>query len=396
LNYHDLGVSPIINAFGTVTILGGSLMSQEVLDAMADAAKSFVDMHELLQKAGERLAQITRNEAAYITSGAASGLMLAAAACITGNNPDKIARLPDTTGMPNEIIIQKCQRMSWDRFLSQAGARLVEVGQQDKTSVEDLESAINENTVAIMYYSGSWYERNALPLDCVIKTGKRFGIPVIVDAAANLPPVDNLWRFTEEGAGLVIFSGGKGLRGPQNTGLILGKKHLIEACRLNGSPNNAIGRVCKVGQEEIMGLLTAVQQYVSLDHGKIREEQERWIAYLVNELAGLEGIEIVRVCPGRGQQEIQAADGQGIEVTRVYPGRHGQPYPRLRITFPDNEQRDRVVEILKEGTPKIYVAVFKEDERCFCVDPSTLHWNEVQIIADRLKTVLKHENARSC
>lgn len=373
LNYRDLGVSPIINAFGTVTILGGSLMSQEVLDAMADAARSFVDMHELLLKAGEKLAQMTRNEAAYITSGAASGLMLAAAVCITGNNPDKIARLPDTTGMPNEIIIQKCQRMSWDRFLSQAGARLVEVGQQDKTSVEDLESAINENTVAIMYYSGSWYERNALPLGSVLSIGKCRGIPVIVDAAANLPPVDNLWRFTGEGADLVIFSGGKGLRGPQNTGLILGKKHLIEACRLNGSPNNAIGRVCKVGKEEIMGLLTAVQQYVSLDHEKIKEEQEQCIAYLMSELTGPEG----------------------VEVTRVYPGRHGQPCPRLRITFPDKEQRDRVVKILKEGTPKIYVAVFSEDERCFSIDPGTLHWDEVRIIADRLKAIFAEENVRN-
>lgn len=373
MNYHDLGVEPIINAFGTVTILGGSLMSQEVMDAMAEAAKSFVDMHELLQKAGEKLAQITRNEAAYITSGAASGLMLVAAACITGSDPDKIARLPDTSGMPNEIIIQKCQRMSWDRFLSQAGAKLVEIGQQHQTTIEDLERAINENTVAIMYYSGSLYERNALPLDSVIKTGKSYGIPVIVDAAANLPPVDNLWRFTEKGADLVVFSGGKGLRGPQNTGLILGKRSLVEACRMNGSPNNAIGRVCKVGKEEIMGLLTAVQQYVSIDHDKILQEQERWIAYLLSELAGLEG----------------------VEVARIYPGRHGQPYPRLRITFPDREQRDSVVKILKDCTPKIYVAVFREDERCFCIDPSTLHWNEVQTMAGRLKTILRQENVQS-
>ncbi|MDW7656151.1 MAG: hypothetical protein SCM11_03130, partial [Bacillota bacterium] len=168
MRYEDLGIRPLINAFDTITTIGGSLMDTEVLEAMAEASHHFVDLHELLAKVGTRIAERTRNEAAFITAGAASGLMLAAAACITGKDPDRIARIPDTEGMANEIIIHKCQRISWDRCVRQAGARLVEFGDADRTRLSDLEEAYTDKTAAVLYYASSWYEENALPLETVI------------------------------------------------------------------------------------------------------------------------------------------------------------------------------------------------------------------------------------
>ena len=366
LRYQDLGVGKIINAWDTITVYGGSRMPAEVIDAMAEASRSFVDLYELAGKAGAKIAELTHNEAAYVTAGAACGLMLSAAACITGPDQDKINRLPDTAGLPNEIIIQKCQRVSWDRCVRQAGAKLVEIGATEQTRINDLEQAISRQTAAILYFAGSWYERHALPLDQVVQVASSHHVPVIVDAAANLPPVENLWRYTGIGADLVVFSGGKALCGPQNTGLILGRKDLIAACCRNGSPYSAIGRVAKVGKEEIMGVLTAVERYLSLDHTAILQQHEQWVAALIDSLAGL----------------------PHIEVSRVYPGPHGQAYPRMRVAFPDTDRRNEVVRMLRIGDPSILVGTWAPDETAIYVSPLTLNEDEVRIVAAALKSVI--------
>jgi L-seryl-tRNA(Ser) seleniumtransferase len=365
MRYEELGVKPLINAFDTITTIGGSRMEIEVMEAMTEASKSFVDLHKLLEKAGARIALRTRNEAAFITAGAASGLMLAASACITGKDPDRISRLPDTEGMANEIIVHKCQRISWDRCVRQSGARLIEIGDADQACLSDLEGAYTDKTAAVLYYASSWYEANALPLEQVIASARQHQVPVIVDAAANLPPVENLWHYTQLGADLVIFSGGKGLGGPQCTGLILGKAELIEACRLNGNPCSAIGRVAKVGKEEIMGLLTAVERYLDRDHEVDLAQREQWVSYLIEQL-----------------------DAPGVVVSRIFPGPHGQSYPRVQIRFPAADKCQAVVRALSAGEPMILVGTYPHDRHTLFINPLTLVEEEVHIIAARMKVLL--------
>ena len=248
--YTQLGIRPIINASATLTKLGGSLMPPEVMEAMAAASRHFVDLNVLQRAVGDRIAALTGNEAAYVSSGAAAGLTLATAACIAGKDPAAIAQMPDLTGLKNEVIIHRTHRNGYDHAVRQAGVRVVEIGSQAGTTAQDLEQAISAQTVAIFWFQGAMTGHGDLPLPEVIRVAKDHDIPVIVDAAAQLPPVSNLWHFTVElGAALVVFSGGKDLRGPQSSGLILGRRDLIEACALNGCPNHSIGRPMKVGKE---------------------------------------------------------------------------------------------------------------------------------------------------
>ena len=241
-------------------------MPSEVLQAMNEAANCFVDLPELHIRVGERIAELTHNEAAYVACGAAAGLVLASAACITGTNPECVNRFPDLTGLKNEIIVHRTHRNGYDYAVRQTGAKLVEIGQASGTTAQDLEQAITPQTAAFFWFQGIMTTPYDLPLPEVVRIARSQGIPVVVDAAAQLPPVSNLWSFTEMGVDLVIFSGGKDLRGPQSSGLILGRKDLIEACRLHGSPNANIGRPMKVGKEEMLGLLAAVERYLHLDH----------------------------------------------------------------------------------------------------------------------------------
>ncbi|MEM7034723.1 MAG: aminotransferase class V-fold PLP-dependent enzyme, partial [Chloroflexota bacterium] len=266
--YEALEMRPVINANATLTKLGGSLMPPEVLEAMMEASRYFIDLHELQKRVGERIAEITQNEAAYVSSGAAAGLALATAACITGTNPDAIYQLPDLTGLKNEVIIHRSHRNGYDHGVRQVGVRVVEIGYTTGTQRWELEQAINENTAAIFWFQGAMTGMGELPLPTVIEIAKSHGVPVVVDGAAQLPPVSNLWHFTKElGADLAVFSGGKDLRGPQPTGLIVGRRDLIEACTLNGSPNHSLGRPMKVGKEEMVGLLAAVERYLKLVEG---------------------------------------------------------------------------------------------------------------------------------
>ena len=254
--YASLGVRTHINAKGTYTYLTGSLIAPEVSQAMEDASRHFVYLVELQQKAGAKIAQMLGVEAAMVTSGAAGAILLGTAACLTGNDPKRISHLPDVTEMRSEVLIQKTHRNPFDHAIRNAGVRLVKV-----ESLEELESAISEKT-AMMYFLNAAQNKGKIGLEKWVEVGKRRGIPTFNDAAADVPPVSHLSDYNKMGFDLVAFSGGKGLRGPQCAGLMLGRNDLIEAAMLNNNPNeDSIGRPLKVGKEEIVGMVAAVERY---------------------------------------------------------------------------------------------------------------------------------------
>ena len=234
--FRELGVRPFINAAGTYTAMTASLMPPEVVEAMAHASKHYVMLDELHDKVGERIAALVRAEAAMVTSGAASALTIGTAAVLTGTDRQKIIDLPDLTSMKSEVIIQKSHRFGYDHAVRNCGVRLIEVETR-----EELERAVTPQTAMMLFYN------NNNPVGQIrdeefVRLGKQHGIPTFNDAAADVPPVENLWKYTQMGFDLVTFSGGKGMRGPQSAGLLLGRRDLIAAARLNAPPNgNTVG-----------------------------------------------------------------------------------------------------------------------------------------------------------
>lgn len=365
--YDELGVRKVINGIATVTVLGGSIMPPEVIQAMVEASKHFVNIDELQKKAGAKIAELTKNESAYVSCGAAAGLALSTAGCITGLDPEKCARLPYTDGMKNEIIIHKMNRSGYDFAIRQAGGKIVEIGSEEGTSEEDMENAINEKTAAIFYFYNITRMKGLVPLEKGIEIAKRRGVPLIVDAAAQIPPVENLWRFTHMGADMAIFSGGKGLRGPQSSGLMVGKKELIEACALNANPRCYIGRPMKVGKEEIVGLLAAVRWYLSIDEKKLIQTYEDQVKFIIDEMIKI----------------------PHVSARRDFPSEAGQPMPRAEIIFDEKSlglTRDEVLNKLREGEPSIELPTAGPNS--IFVNPQTLEPGQEVIITDRLKEIL--------
>ncbi len=311
--YQQLGVRRVINADATLTRLGGSLMPSEVIDAMREAAGSFVDMYELQEVVGKRLAELTGNEAAYVSTGAAAGLVLTTLAAMTDGDLQIIGRLIETGEAPkNEVIIHRVHRIPYDPAIRLAGARIVDVGNRLQTFPWELEAAITPRTAMIFYSAGDHLASGALPLSRTVEIARSYGIPVVVDAAAQLPPTENLWRFTREfGADAAVFSGGKDFHGPQASGLIVGSEKMIAAIAVNGAPHQRLARPMKVGKEEMIGLLTAVERYVAEDW---RERAQRY-----EETVG-RWVEHYREVPS-------------ITASRVFPNEAGQPTPRCRIEF---------------------------------------------------------------
>jgi D-glucosaminate-6-phosphate ammonia-lyase len=265
----ELGVRSFINAGGTFTALTGSLMRPEVVSAMQVASRKFVKLEDVHIAVGNRIAELLQCPAALVTSGCASALALATAACVAGKDPKRISQLPDTTGMKSEVIVQRTHRVNYDHAIRNAGVKMIEV-----TSREQLEKAIGEKT-AMMFFLNSADPRGKIHHEEFVEIGKQHNVPTLMDAAADVPPVENLWKYTKMGFDLVGFSGGKGLRGPQSTGLLLGRKDLIEAARLNNSPNgDTLCRTNKVNKEEIIGMLVALETYLKLDHAAEWKEWE--------------------------------------------------------------------------------------------------------------------------
>lgn len=289
--YERLGVTPVINARGTHTRLGGTLMHPEVVEAMREASTEYVVLSELQEKASELISRATGAPAGIVTGGAAGGLLLGAAACIAGSDPAKIEQLPDTTGLKNQAIMHRAHRNGYDHSIRASGARIVDVGYSHTTLSYQLESAINDETALVVYLISPWASRGALSLAETCTIAHRYDVPVLVDAAAGLPPVGNLSRFIREGADLVTFSGGKGLRGPQSSGILAGREDLIDAAAMNGSPNHSIGRPAKAAKEDIVGLMVALEMYLERDHEADFAQWRTQAEYMVGKLGDFPGIE---------------------------------------------------------------------------------------------------------
>jgi len=375
--YEELGLETVINAAGTLTKLGGSVMPTEVVQAMVDASHDFVDMGELHLAAGRRIAELTGVEAAHICAGATAGIALMAAACMTGTDREKVDRLPDTSGMPDRFLVQRSHRQPYERAIRFAGGKMVEVA----SDASELESALAGEGIAGVFYTFAWFLREeALPLVEVADLAHERGVPVIVDAAAEVPPVENLWRFVKEGADLVAFSGGKAMRGPQSTGLVLGRADLVEACRLNDNPFDAVGRSMKVCKEEIAGLLKAVEIYVRQDQQRQSLIWDQRVARMIETLAGVPGLQAVRQLP------------YGV----------GQQIPHVALRWEQDALSmscQELVESLRAGKPRIAVQlvpithyggiVFGHNE--IRVHPHTLREGEEVVVAERIRALLSRE-----
>jgi len=264
--YEKLGVVPFINAAGTYTILTASTMPEEVQSAVALAARKPVHLMELHEAAGQYLAQKLHCGGALVTSGAAAGLTLGTAACITLGNKDAIVRIPtDMSELKNEVIVQKAHRYEYDHAMRNCGVKVVEV-----ETMEQYGNAFNDKTVMTNFFNAV---DAPISREDWIRVAHQHGVPCFNDAAADVPPISNLWNYTQMGFDLVAFSGGKGMRGPQCAGLLLGRKDLIEAARLNNSPNsNAVGRGLKVAKEEIVGMVAAVDWFLKQDDAAMETE----------------------------------------------------------------------------------------------------------------------------
>jgi L-seryl-tRNA(Ser) seleniumtransferase len=334
--YADLGVRPFINAAGTYTALSASLMPPEVVRAMEEASRSFVSIPELQEAAGERIASLLGAEAALVTSGCAAALTLATAACVCGENADAIRRVPEIAGLKDEVIFPKGHRFGYDHAIRNVGVRIVEV-----EDVSELRSRITERT-AMLFYLNLAANQSPISREQLVEAGKHAGIPTLIDAAADLPPARNLTAFTALGFDLVAFSGGKGLRGPQCSGLLLGKKDLVRAAFLNGSPNSdSVGRIAKVGKEEIVGLTRAIEIYWKKDHDAEWREWEARVAHIVSRVSAIEGVRAERFVPEIANEAPHAAiewDASRIPLTKesfAEALRDGEPRIEIRPSAPE-------------------------------------------------------------
>ncbi len=360
----ELDIRPVINASATLTALGGSVMPAPVRAAMEAGSRHFVDLRELQRKVGARVAELTHNEAAYIASGAAGGITLTVAACMTGTDPEMVNSFPGPDPFAkNELIIHRSQRNGYDYAARMTGVKMVEV---DGTE-ESLVAAISDRTAAILWFAGAHWAKDALPIEQVISLGRHHGVTVIVDAAAQIPSVENLWGFTRDlGADIAIFSGGKGLRGPQSSGLVLGRADIIEAVAMNGSPNSAIGRPMKVGKEELIACLAAVEWSLAQDEDAVIAGYEQTVAMW------LDGVR----------------DLPGVVAERGFPSEAGQPHGRVIITLEDDAKlgRDALHDALWDRDPRI--AVSKVGEHQIALNPQTLEPGEPEIVLAAIRELL--------
>ena len=286
--FKELGVRTFINAAGTYTFMTGCLMRPEVVDAYNYATNEYVILDDLQDKVGERIASLLHCEAATITAGAASAMTLGLAGVLSGMDGEKVIQIPDLTGMKSEVIIQKSHWIGYIHALRNCGVKIVEV-----VTKKELEKAINEKTAMLWFFNGNNYVGEIRDEEFV-KIARKHGIPSFNDCAADVPPVENLWKHTDMGFDLVCFSGGKGLRGPQSAGLLLGKKKYIQAARLHAAPRgNTIGRGMKVNKEEVLGMLATVESYLSRDHKKDWTLWENQIKTIHDAVVSIPGVEPV-------------------------------------------------------------------------------------------------------
>ncbi len=319
-------------------------------------------LDELHDRVGERIATLARAEAAMVTSGAASALTLGTAAVLTGTDRQKIADLPDLSRMKSEVIIQKAHRFGYERAVRNCGVRLVEVETR-----EDLERAVSDKTAMMLFYNNNNKEGQIRDEEFV-KLGLKHSIPTLNDAAADVPPLENLWKYTAMGFDLVAFSGGKGIRGPQSAGMLLGKKPLIAAARQNGSPNgNAIGRGMKVNKEEMVGMLAALELFVGKDHAREGREFERRADEIRKSAAAVTGVK-----------------------AEVFVPEVANHVPHVRVTWDPSKglKAATVVRAMQDGEPSIAI---RAEEEALVIGVWMMQAGEEKIVARRLRQELEKQ-----
>ncbi|MDR2886799.1 MAG: aminotransferase class V-fold PLP-dependent enzyme [Bacteroidales bacterium] len=364
--FKELGVVPRINAGGTMTYLSGSLMLPEVIEAINSTCHDFANMYELQDKAGEKIAAMLKCEAAMVTSGAAAALVVGTAACITGTDRDLIKSMPTPPGPQREVIIQKSHRYVFDQAVRSAGIKLVDVD-----DAAQMERSINKNTVMALFFNGA--ESWGAPPDKIkheefVAICKKHNIPSFIDAAADVPPVENLFKYQQIGFDLVTFSGGKMLMGPQSAGLLFGRKDLIEAAKLNYSPHECpIGRPMKVNKEEIFGMYAALKYYLEKDHEK---EWQMWLDRIKHIAGKVEEIPTVKT-------ETSIPTGPA----NVFPSmRISWDAEKIKITAQD------ISKALLDGTPSIIAG---GRGNSLGIGVVLLRPEQVDIVATRVKEILQ-------
>ena len=325
--YQKLGVTPFINAAGTYTVLSASTMPDEVQAAIALAARQPVNLNELLDASGAYLAKRLRCEAALVTAGAAAALVVGTAACINMGNEQAILNIPtDMAGLKNEVIVQKSHRYGYDHALRNCGIRFVEV-----ETLEQYEQAFTERTVMAHFFNAG---TGKISREDWVRVAHQHGVSCFNDAAADVPPISNLWNYTQMGFDLVTFSGGKGLRGPQCTGLLLGRKDLIDAAKKNNSPNsNTIGRGMKVAKEEIIGLVAAVDWFLKQDDAAVEGDCRQRADRIAKHLSSIPTVQ-----------------------TQIFIPEVANHVPHLLITYDQNRIKisgAEVMQRMREGKPRI-------------------------------------------
>ena len=364
--FKELGVVPRINAGATMTYLSGSLMLPEVLEAINSTCHDFANMYELQDKAGEKIAEMLHTEAAMVTSGAAAALVLGTAACITGKDQRLIRALPNPPGPQREVIIQKSHRYVFDQAVRTTGIRFVEV-----EDAGHMERSFNDSTVMALFFNGaeSWGgPPDKIKHEEFVEICKRHKVPSFIDAAADVPPVENLFKYQKIGFDLVTFSGGKMLMGPQSAGLLFGRKDLIEAAKLNNSPHECpIGRPMKVNKEEIFGMYAALKTYLEKDHDKEWQEWLNRIKYITSRIEKIPTIKTETVVP-KGPANV---------------------FPSLIVTWDQTKLKitgQEVSKALEEGTPSIIAG---GSGNSLQVGVVLLRPDQIDIVATRVREVLQ-------
>jgi L-seryl-tRNA(Ser) seleniumtransferase len=372
--YASIGVRPLINARGTVTIVGATRVQPEVRAAMDQASREYVHLDELMDGVGRRLSELTGAEWGIVTSGASAALSVGTAACVAGGDPDKVAQLPNLTGLKDEVIMPRYSRSAYDHAAKVVGARIVEV-----SSREELESAVGPRTAMVMVAAGRASQDGPLSLDVISSVVSTHKIPILVDAAADELVVPN--PYLTRGADLVVYSGGKCLRGPQCAGLLLGRRDLVRAAWVNSAPHHGFGRGFKVGREEIVGMLTAVEMWMKRDHAA---EQRLWTSWLEH-IAG------------------RLADVPGVSTSIEQPRGLSNRTPSLRVQWDTARialTGEQVEKLLWDGEPRIAVSGAgsflpfpPNTEPNISIVPYQLDAGEERVIAERVRAVLANPPA---
>ncbi len=355
--YASLGVRPLINCRGTFTIISGSLILPQVRQAMVEASKHYVHLDELMEVVGARLGELMQCEWGLVTNGCAAALCQVTAACVAGTDPKNMVRLPDTTGMKNQVLVQPSHRHVYDHAVRMVGVEIIEV-----ETLADLEAALSERTAMLLVF-GDAAERGQISVADMAAVGQRHGVPTFVDAAAERPDAPN-W-YLEQGADAVAYSGGKCLRGPQASGLVLGRKDLLQAAFLNGAPHHALGRPMKAGKEEIMGLLAAVEQWVVRDHAAEWREWERRLEVIADAVKKFPSVVTQVNQPGRSN----VAPNLAVR------------WNRAQLALSGHELAHQ----LSAGKPRIEVPAH---ENGFGINPYMMEPGEEEVVARRVGVVL--------